>query len=135
MKAIIVLDAIENQAKVQRVGDDADIMRTIYRLIDCRTVQMLPLYPDRIPKGYMALVDENDHGKVQIFNPLASWLYGCDDHGACVTRNAVIVKEIPEDFDFMTEEEARKICDDLNAKADDIFIVTMDAVVRARRGK
>ena len=135
MKAIIVLDALENQAKVQRVGDDADIMRTIRGLIDCRTVQLLPLCPDRIPKGYLALVDENDHEKVQIFNPLASWLYGCDDHGACVTRNAVIVKEIPEDFDFMTEEEARKICDDLNAKADDIFIVTMDAVVRARRGK
>ena len=135
MKAIIVLDALENQAKVQRVGDDADIMRTIYRLIDCRTVQMLPLYPDRIPKGFLALCDEDTYGKAEIFNPLASWLYGCDDHGACVTRNAVIAKEIPEDFDFMTEEEARKICDDLNAKADDIFIVTMDAVVRARRGK
>ena len=135
MKAIIVLDALENRAKVQRVGEDADIMRTIYRLIDCRTVQLLPLYPDRIPKGYIALVDENDHGKVQIFNPLASWLYGCDDHGACITRNAVIVKEIPEDFDFMTEEEARKICKDLNARAEEIFTVTMDAVVRARRGK
>jgi len=135
MKAIIVLDALENQAKVQRVGDDADIMRTIYGLIGCDCVQMLPLYPDRIPKGFLALCDENTYGKAEIFNPLASWLYGCDDHGACVTRNAVIVKEIPEDFDFMTEEEARKICDDLNAKADDIFIVTMDAVVRARRGK
>ena len=133
MKAIIVLDALENRAKVQRVGEDADIMRTIYRLIGCDCVQMLPLYPNRIPKGFLALCDENTYGKAEIFNPLASWIHGADEHGQPICNNVIVWKEIPEDVDFMTAEEARQICKDLNDRADEIFDLTMFAVTGARQ--
>lgn len=132
MKACVVLDAMMNIAKVVNVADDADILKTLYRLIDCDTVQLIPLYPDRIPEGYVALCDENTYGKTEIFNPLASWLYGADDHGQFITRNAVILKEIPDDFDFMTEEEAQSIAAPLNDRAEQIFTQTMDAIVNVR---
>ena len=133
MRACVVLEALTNRAKVVRVLNDAEVMPTIYQLIGCDTVQMIPLYPDRIPKGFIALCDENTYGKMEIFNPLASWLYGADDHGQFVTRNAVIMKTIPDDFDFMTVEEAREICKSLNDRAEEIFDLTMFKVVAARQ--
>ena len=133
MRACVVLEALTNRAKVVRVLNDAEVMPTIYQLIGCDTVQLIPLYPDRIPEGYIALCDENTYGKMEIFNPLASWLYGADDHGQFVTRNAVIMKTIPDDFDFMTVEEAREICKSLNDRAEEIFDLTMFKVVAARQ--
>ena len=133
MRACVVLEALTNRAKVVRVLNDAEVMPTIYQLIGCDTVQLIPLYPDRIPKGFIALCDENTYGKMEIFNPLASWLYGADDHGQFVTRNAVIMKTIPDDFDFMTVEEAREICKSLNDRAEEIFDLTMFKVVAARQ--
>lgn len=129
MNHCVLLDAIKNKATVVSVEDDEDVMKTSYRLIDCDTVQLLPVYPGRLQKGFIALVDEDTYGKDAFFNPMASWLYGSDDHGLPVFRNAVILKEIPDDFDFMSKVEAQTIADDLNAKANWIVKMTMSGVL------
>lgn len=135
MKACVVLDAMMNMAKVVNVADDADILKTLYQLIDCDTVELVSLYPDRIPDGYVALCDEDTYGKTNIFNPLASWLHGADEHGQFITRNVVILKEVPDDFDFMTEEEAQSIAEPLNDRAEQVFMQTMESVMKIRSSK
>jgi len=133
VKALIILDASTNQARVERVPDKMDVLQACYKYIGCDTVQLFPVVKDRLPEGYVALCDEDVHGKYALFNPMASWLYGADDHGQYVTRNAVILKEIPEDFDFMTEEEAQTISADLNARAWEIFDLTMFRVLECQQ--
>ena len=125
MKYCVLLDCLSNQAKPIQRFRNTGILETAYQLMNCDTVQLVPLYPDRLPKGYEAVCDENTWGKTTIFNPLASWLYGCDDHGTPIMNNAVIFKVKEDDFAWMTEEEARKIADDLNTRADEIFDLTM----------
>ena len=132
MKYCVLLDCLSNQAKPIQRFRDTGLLETAYQLMNCDTVQLIPLYPDRLPKGYEAVCDENTWGKTTIFNPLASWLYGCDDHGTPIMNNAVIFKVKGDDFAWMTEEEARKICDDLNARADEIFDLTMFKAMTAR---
>ena len=127
MNYCVLLDCLANRAKPIQQVKDTGLLQTAYDLIGCTTVQLVPLYPDRLPKGYEAVCDEDTYGKTRIFNPLASWLYGCDDHGAPIANNVVIFKltEDEDDFDWMTEEEAQKICDDLNFHAEEIFDLTM----------
>ena len=127
MNHCVLLDCLANRAKPIQQVKKTGLLQTAYDLIGCDTVQLVPLYPDRLPKGYEAVCDENSYGKTQIFNPLASWLYGCDDHGSPIVNNVVIFKLTKEgdDFTWMTEEDARKICDDLNARAEEIFDLTM----------
>lgn len=132
MKCCILLDAIENTAKLIPVKRGENLLHKAYQLMNCDTVQLVPLYPDRLPEGYEAVCDENTYGKLTIFNPLASWLYGCDDHGATISNNVVIFKVKRDDFCLMEEDEARKICDDLNTRADEIFDLTMFKAMTAR---
>jgi len=132
MNYCILLDAIENRAKIIQVENES-ILQTAYHLMDCDTVQLVPLYPDRLPKGYGAVCDEDMFGKTLFFNPLASWLYGCDDHGAPIANNVVIFKVSGEDFVWMAEDEARKIADDLNARADEVFDLTITKAMAARQ--
>ena len=80
MKHCVLLDPMTSTARIVRVDDEADVMITLYNLIDCDMVQLLPVYPGRLQKGFAVLVDEDTYGKPNVFNPLASWLYGCDDH-------------------------------------------------------
>lgn len=132
MKCCILLDAIENTAKAIPIKRGENLLQKAYQLMNCDTVQLVPLYPDRLPEGYEAVCDENTYGKLTIFNPLASWLYGCDDHGATISNNVVIFKVKRDDFCLMEEDEARKICDDLNARAEEIFDLTMFKAMTAR---
>lgn len=132
MNYCVLLDCLSNQAKPIQQVKDTGILQTAYDLIGCDTVQLVPLYPDRLPKGYEAVCDEDTYGKTQIFNPLASWLYGCDDHGAPIVNNVVIFNTAEDDFAWMTEEDARKICEDLNAQADEIFDLTMFKAMTSR---
>lgn len=125
MNYCVLLDCLENRAvPVQRVGKTS-LLQTAYNLISCDSVQLVPLYPDRLPKGYEALCDEETYGKIRIVNPLASWLYGCDDHTVPIVNNVVIFKTCEDDFVWMNEEEALKIADDLNARADEILRLIM----------
>ena len=62
-----------------------------------------------------AVCDENAYGKFSTINPIASWLYGADEHGAPVVRNAVVFRLRRDDFGWMTAEEATAIADGLNA--------------------
>ena len=100
-----------------------DVLETCYALIGCERVQLVPAYPDRLPKGYDILCDENTHGKTLLINPLASWIYGTDEHGAGVFGNAVILKVVNNEDDegdlaFMTEEEAKALAEELNKDYD-----------------
>ena len=135
MNYCVLLDCLSNQARPIQQVKKTGLLQTAYDLIGCNTVQLVPLYPDRLPKGYEALCDEETYGKTKIFNPLASWLYGCDDHGVPIVNNAIIfkLKKSGDDFTWMTEEEARKIADDLNTRADEIFDLTMFKTMSARQ--
>ena len=134
MKYCVLLDAMANEAKPVPYPESTDLLSVAYELIGCDTVQLVPVYPGRLPKGFDAVCDENRHpDEIQIFNPLASWLYGTDDHGAPITKNVVIFKVKRDDFALMTEEEARKICKDLNSRADEIFDLTMFATMGIRK--
>lgn len=133
MNYCVLLDCLANRAKPIQQVKKTGILKTAYDLISCDHVQLVPLYPDRLPKGYEALCDEETYGKIRIANPLASWLYGCDDHGVPIVNNVVIFKVKRDDFALMTEEEARKICKDLNSRADEIFDLTMFATMGIRK--
>ena len=135
MKYCVLLDAMENRAKALPIKPGVSLMQTAYKAMCCDQVQLIPLYPDRLPKGYEAITDENlmmRDGATKIFNPLASWLYGCDDHGTPILNNVVIFKVKGSNFTGMTEEEAEQITSDLNARADEIFDLTMFKVMTAR---
>ena len=132
MKYCVVLSALENRAKVLRCLNDAEVLQTCYDAIHCRTVENVILHPGRLPDGFVAFADEDLYGKMKIFNPLASWIHGADEHGQPICNDVIIWKATPEDVDFMTAEEARQICKDLNDRAEEIFTMTMDAVCGSR---
>ena len=134
MKYCVLLDAMENRAKVLPIKPGVSLLQTAYTAMGCDQVQLIPLYPDRLPKGYEAITDENLmlRNDTKIFNPLASWLYGCDDHGTPILNNVVIFKVKGYNFTGMTEEEAEQITGDLNARADEIFDLTMFKAMTAQ---
>jgi len=130
----VLLDCLSNRAKPIQQVKKTGILKTAYDLISCDHVQLVPLYPDRLPNGFEAICDEDTFGKMKIFNPLASWLYGCDDHGATIANNVVIFKlnKRGDDFCLMEEDEAHQIADDLNARANEIYDLTMFKAMTAR---
>ncbi len=132
MKYCVVLSALENKAKVLRCLNDAEVLQTCYDVIRCQTVENVILHPGRLPNGFVAFADENIMDKMKIFNPLASWIHGADEHGQPICNDVIIWKTTPEDVDFMTADEARQVCKDLNDRADEIFTMTMDAVCGSR---
>lgn len=118
MKYCVLLNQTDEPAKIVPCTTD-DVLGTCYQLIDCDTVQLVPNYPDRLPKGYEALCDENTYGKSLFINPLASWIYGADEHGAGIFGKAVVLKTVrndedEEDLAFMTEDEAKALAEELN---------------------
>ena len=118
MNYCVFLSQMDEPAKVAPIPDGVEVLDACYKLIGCETVQLVPIMEDRLPKGYDALCDENSYGKTLFLNPLASWIYGADDHGAGIMGNVVILKTVEteegEDLAFMTEEEATDIADELN---------------------
>ena len=98
-------------------------------------MQLVPIYPDRLPKGYDALCDENRYGKTVFINPLASWIYGADDHGAAIMGNVVILKTVQteegEDLAFMTEEEANALAEELNKDFETKYDVVVFTVMKS----
>lgn len=136
MKYCVLLDAMENRAKAIPFKPGVSLLQTAYKAMGCDQVQLIPLYPDRLPKGYEAITDENlmlKDGATKIFNPLASWLYGCDVHGTPILNNVVIFKVKGSNFTGMTEEEAERIAGELNAHADEIFDLTMFKAMTAQQ--
>lgn len=123
MNYCVLLSQFDEPANVVPCTID-DVLETCYTLIGCKTVQLIPAYPDRIQKGYDVLCDENIHGKTLFINPLASWIYGTDKHGTGIFGNAVILKVVNNEDDegdlaFMTEEEANALAEDLNLDLND----------------
>lgn len=135
MKYVVLLDALQNKARIIRCLNDAEVLDTCYNLIGCDTIQLVPLWPDRLEKGFAAVCDEDTFGKVPVINPLASWLYGADQHGQPITRNALIWKTVPDDFDFMSPAEAHHIADLLNKSAEEIFTKVLDGISKGITNK
>ena len=138
MKYCVLLSQTDEPAKIVPCTTD-DVLVTCYQLIDCDTVQLVPNYPDRLPKGYEALCDENTYGKSLFINPLASWIYGADEHGAGIFGKAVVLKTVrndegEEDLAFMTEDEAKALAEELNKdfenKYDLVIFNTMFAITK-----
>lgn len=115
MRYCVLLNAETQKAEPVKAKSGESLMKIAHRLIDCDTLQLIPLYPDRLPRGYAAVCDENAYGKFSVINPIASWLYGADEHGAPVVRNAVVFRLRRDDFGWMEPEEATAIADGLNA--------------------
>ena len=132
MSYCVFLSQMDEPAKVVQCTDD--VLPECYRLIGCDTVQLVPIYPDRLPKGYDALCDENRYGKTVFINPLASWIYGADDHGAAIMGNVVILKTVQteegEDLAFMTEEEANALAEELNKDFETKYDVVVFTVMK-----
>ena len=59
MKYWVLLDAMENRAKALPIKPGVSLMQTAYKAMGCDQVQLVPVYPDRLPKGYEAITDEN----------------------------------------------------------------------------
>ena len=134
MKYCVLLDAMENKAKPLPIKPGVGLLQTAYKAMGCNHVQLLPLHPERTPGGYEAVTDEElwCRDGTKIFNPLASWLYGCDEHGKPIMNNVVIFKIRRSDFIGMPEEEALQICADLNARADEIYDLTFFKALTAK---
>ncbi len=128
MNYAVLLTQTDELAKVVECATD-DVLQECYRLIDCDTVQLVPTWNGRLPRGYEALCDENDFGKTTFINPLASWLYGADDHGSAIHGNVILLKVVDtEDGDnlaFMAEDEAKALAEEMNKD----FDVKYDMVV------
>lgn len=133
MSYCVFLSQMDEPAKV--VQCTGDVLHECYRLIDCDTVQLVPGYPDRLPKGYEALCDEDRYGKTEFINPLASWIYGADDHGAAIVGNVVVLKTVQtedgEDLAFMTEEEATALAEDLNTDFETKYDLVVFTVMKS----
>ena len=115
MRYCVLLNAESQKAEPVKAKSGESLMKIAHRLIECDMLQLLPLYPGRLPNGYAAVCDENVYGKYSAINPIASWLYGSDEHGAPVVRNVVVFRLRKDDFGWMTAEEATAIADGLNA--------------------
>ena len=84
---------------------------------------------------YEALCDENRYGKTEFINPLASWIYGADNHGAAIVGNVVVLKTVQtedgEDLAFMTEEEATALAEDLNTDFETKYDLVVFTVMKS----
>ena len=77
--------------------------------------------PCRLPEDIVMLVDEEGLFKNLPLNPVGSWLYGTDWHGAPIVGDVLILgqSEDPEaDFVGLSLEQLMKICDALIAMGD-----------------
>lgn len=119
MKYCVLLNCETRRAEPVKAKSKESLSGIARRLIDCDMLQLVPLYPGRLPKGYVAVCDENAYGKYSAINPIASWLYGADEHGSPVVRNAVVLRIRRDDFGWMSPEEATAIADGLNAVSDE----------------
>ena len=135
MNYCVFLSQMDEPAKASPIPDHVEVLEACYQLIQCNTVQLVPVYPDRLPKGYEALCDENRFGKTLFINPLASWIYGADDHGAAIMGNVVILKTVRteegEDLAFMTEEEATDLADELNKDFETKYDIVVFTVMKS----
>jgi len=122
MNYAVLLSQTNEPAKVVPCIND-DVLKECYRLIGCRTVQLVPAYDeDRLSKEYDALCDEDVYGKTVCLNPIASWIYGADIHGTGIHGNVVVLKVVKEEEEanlaFMPKEEAQALADKLNENYD-----------------
>jgi len=141
MNYCVVLSQMDDPAKVVHCPNDSEgLLQVCYQLIGCgcRTVQLVPQMEGRLPEGYEALCDEDRYGKTLFINPLASWIYGADEHGAAIVGNSVILKVVETedgaDLAFMTEDEAQTVADELNkdleTKYDLVVFKVMTALMK-----
>lgn len=113
---LVVMSDKKVKPDVVKLPYKAEIMKILKMIIKTETVEAV--HPEKLDcKRFLMLVDENSkmydppRGYVNI---LASYLYGTEKHQDPILGNAVIVKLIPEDFDYLTFEEAIELCEKLH---------------------
>ena len=101
----------------------ADIMKILKKII--RTEIVESVHPEKLDcSRFLMLVDENS----KMFDPprgyvnvLASYLYGTEKHCDPIVGKAVIAKLIPQNFDYLSFEEAVEICEKLHPMIDTAY--------------
>ena len=68
------------------------------------------VYPKNVERPYLMVVNEEGRLRNMKINPVASYLYGTQDHGEPIVGPALILKQIMTDdgpdIGFLTQEEA-----------------------------
>ena len=101
----------------------ADIMKILKMVI--RTEIVESVHPEKLDcSRFLMLVDKNS----RMFDPprgyvnvLASYLYGTEKHFEPIIGKAVIVKLIPENFDYLSFDEAVEICEMLHLMTESAY--------------
>lgn len=83
-----------------------------YDLLECRCIDFP--YAKRLPNKYCLVVDDEGLFKEEpIVNPIASALYGMDEHGQPIVGKAMIAKNNPTEDGLetvgLTDEEAQEV--------------------------
>ena len=83
----------------------------VEKLIGCDMIEIVR--PEKLPRKFVMLIDEEGKLKPNSINPICSWLYGTEHHGDPIVGNAMIVKEtfVNGEMDFcgMTVEELEEL--------------------------
>ena len=91
------------------------LMDEMRKVIDADTLELVR--PQKLDREYVMLVDERGRLKEKNYvNVVASWLYGAEQHGEPIVGHAVILKAIPQNFTYMTYDEAKTVWRDLMDK-------------------
>lgn len=88
---------------------ETDVVRWCYQQIDCDLVEVVR--PKGLPEGMVLVCDEEFLLKDKpVLNPLASYLYGMQDHGNPICGDCVLMREVDGwdgyTLDGLSEEEA-----------------------------
>ena len=120
---LVVLSDEKLKPDIVALSYKADIMKILKKIIQTEICEFV--HPEKLDcSRFLMLVDENS----KLFDPprgyvnvLASYLYGTEKHCDPIIGKAVIVKLIPEDFDYLTFEEAVEICEMLHPMIDTAY--------------
>ena len=113
---LVVLSDEKLKPDIVALSYKADIMKILKKIIQTEICESV--HPEKLDcSRFLMLVDENS----KLFDPprgyvnvLASYLYGTEKHCDPIIGKAVIVKLIPQNFDYLTFEEAVEICEKLH---------------------
>lgn len=106
---VILLYEGRDGHQVQHVGEDRDMLRFLQQSV---RGYIEVVYPEKLPKPFLMLVNEEGLLRNMDLNPAACWLYGSEKHGAPIVGPAVICKQIRTDdgpdIGLLTKEDVQE---------------------------
>lgn len=106
---VILLYEGRDGHQVQHIGEDRDVLRFLQQSV---RGHIEVVYPEKLPKSFLMLVNEEGLLYNMDLNPAACWLYGSEKHGAPIVGPAVICKQIwtddGPDIGLLTKEDVRE---------------------------